>query len=238
MSLYIKTETLPETDKISFDTRLFTDGDSDIITIVTTSNDSIKQFVIRRQIVFSKWRLAREQFELEAKTIRLSVNHSIVENLLKLIYGYQIAVSNHALYDLWLFSVETGYSNTSKLLENLEVNINNLTNDQKIKVLTVSNNKNNIINKMSIKEIRQLSGEHLNDLSKESLTSMIEAVSQKYKIDTQSQKTEIIKLKNEIKLLTEQINELKNTQKTTPYNPNMFDPNILGSVLGLNGLKK
>lgn len=99
--------------------------------------------IVRRQIVFPKWKMARDIFESGQRTVKTKIGDDILKSFLKLLYGHEVNLTNSQLYLVWEFSSETGYEHANILQSNVESNLLALTLDQKLKVLNLSQKKVN-----------------------------------------------------------------------------------------------
>lgn len=231
--VYIKTETVPEDQQKSFGSKLVTDDAKDIVTINNTFGGSIKVFTIRRVVVGPKWSLGNNMFLSESLCHDTSVEHSVIENFLKLLYGFNVGVSLNELYNIWRYSDDTGYHNKRELLTTLEANISSLESRKQFEILMLSQNKSAIVSKLTLNQLKQLVVEYSETLPREVLVAFFISAVDRYKADTTAQRTEIKKINGDLmtksKELTTKTNELEQLKKLKSSTGNPY-LDALGSL--------
>lgn len=218
-TISVKTETVPDDQKNSFGYMLPTDNvATDVATIQNTFNGTVKKFVVRRTILEPRLLRSEQIFSADAKPyFNSELDHSIMENFLKLLYGFTISTNVDELYNIWLYSKQTSYVNANELFSLLELNIKHLSSDKQFEILMLSKNKRKIVADIGLNSLKKLNIDHRESLSRELYQMFFETTIEKYKVDTSSQKEEIKKLNAELKQLKQpkQNNQDKQVPKTS-----------------------
>lgn len=230
MSIFVRTEQLSQQEKETFNKASVGDLATDVITIINNGDFSNK-FVIRRQITFGKWRLAKENFDNGNTLLAINEKPEILDSFLKILYGHEVKLTNEQIFLVWEFADRTGYVNSHNLRQNWEQNLGNLQLESKLQLLCNDRfpDKASIVEKLSIKEIRLLCKNHLSELSKEVLASMNESLAQRYKTGTDSLKATNDSLNKKIKELELKLKStvpLSGAQSTSSNQTNTIDPMV------------
>lgn len=215
--IFIQTEKISDNDKNSFNLKLLSDDETNIIILSNTFNDSVKEFIIRKSVVGSKWNILND-----SNLINSNIDHTLIEKFLKMLYGYNVSVKLNELYEIWKYAVDTNYSNHNTLLENLEININNLTLEQQYEILLLSANKKNIIEKLSLNQLKHIRTQYGEFLPTNIVLLMFDSALERYKADTKLQQTKIKEQNVKIQEQNTKLNEKTTTNKA----PNQAEQNL------------